>query len=176
MTTTQREALLRRRVRWCTWVIIIGLIVSGATAIPLQGELDMLARWLGAQDLSPGQAASGFTKWILIVRDALHESYGKHPFLAYGTDWLAFAHFVIAIAFVGALRHPLRNSWLFTFGMIACVLVIPWALIFGELRDIPIHWRLIDCSFGVFGFVPNWLAERWTRELERIHVASLRFD
>ena len=176
MTMLQPEVLLRRRVRVCTWVIIIGLVLSGATAIPLQSELDMLARSLGVQDLSPDQAASGFSKWILIVRNALHETYAKHPFIAYGTDWLAFAHFVIAIAFIGALRHPLRNSWLFTFGMIACVLVIPWALILGELRDVPISWRLIDCSFGVFGFIPNWLAQRWTRELEHLHVASMRID
>jgi hypothetical protein len=176
MTNTQREAVLRKRVRWCAWIIIIGLVLSGATAIPLASELDLLARWLGVQDLSPEQASSGFSKWILIVRGALHESYAKFPFLAYGTDWLAFGHFVIAIAFVGALRHPLRNSWMFTVGMIACVLVIPWALLFGELREIPIYWRLIDCSFGVFGFVPNWLAQRWTRELERLHVAALRLE
>jgi hypothetical protein len=60
--------------------------------------------------------------------------------------------------------------------MITCVLVIPWALLFGELRDIPVSWRLIDSSFGVLGFIPNWLGQRWTRELEQIHVASLRLD
>jgi len=121
-------------------------------------------------------AANGFTRWILVVRDALHVTYAKYPFIGYGTDWLAFAHIVIAIAFVGALRHPLRNAWLFQFGMIACVLVLPWALLFGELRGVPIYWRLIDCSFGVFGFVPNWLAHHAVRELEQMHVAALRVD
>lgn len=171
-----REFALRKRIIACTWLIIIGLVISGVTAIPLQSELDSVARWLGAENLLPSQAANGFTKWILVVRDALHVTYAKYPFVGYGTDWLAFAHIVIAIAFVGALRHPLRNAWLFQFGMIACVLVLPWALLFGELRGVPIYWRLIDCSFGVIGFVPNWLGHRAVRELEQMHVAALRTD
>ena len=100
--------------------------------------------------------------WILKVRDALDDTYAKYPFLAYGTDWLAFGHFVIALAFVGALRDPVRNRWLYLFGMISCVLVIPFAMIFGGVRGIPVYWRLIDCSFGVFGFVPLWFCWKWT--------------
>ena len=173
---TARETVLRRRIQLWTWVTIIGLVLSGITALPLQTELDLLARWLGAEDLAPEQAASGFVKWILIVRDGLRATYAKYPFLAYGTDWLAFAHIMIAIAFIGALRHPVRNAWLFTFGMIASVLIIPWALITGEVRGIPVYWRLIDCSFGVGGFFPCWFCHRWTRELERMLTASARLD
>jgi integral membrane sensor domain MASE1 len=44
-------------------------------------------------------------------------------------------------------------------------MVIPYALVFGALRGIPFWWRLIDCSFGVFGFVPPWFCHRWVREL-----------
>jgi hypothetical protein len=164
---TQREIQLRRRLKVGTWIMIVGLVLSGVTALPLQMELDLLARWFGAGELSPAQATSGLVKWILIVRDGLRDTYAKYPFLAYGTDWLAFAHIVIAIAFVGALRHPVRNVWLFTFGMIASALIIPWALITGEVRDIPIYWRLIDCSFAIGGFVPCWLCHKWARELER---------
>jgi hypothetical protein len=40
-----------------------------------------------------------------------------------------------ALSFVGALRDPVRNRWLFDFGLIACVLVIPYALVFGALRQ-----------------------------------------
>lgn len=90
--------------------------------------------------------------------------------MAYGTDWLAFGHFVIAIAFVGAVRDPVRNRWLYLFGMISCVLVIPYAMVCGAARGIPFYWRLIDCSFGVFGFVPLWFCWRWTRELEFLPV------
>lgn len=173
---TPRETSLRRRIQRCTWALIIGLFISGVTALPLQSELELLARWLGAADLTPAQAGSAFTKWILIVRDGLRDAYAKHAFIAYGTDWLAFAHIVIAIAFIGALRHPVRNVWLFTFGMIASVLIIPWALITGEVRGIPVYWRLIDCSFGVGGFIPCWLCHRWTRELEQMRLASQRLD
>ncbi len=173
---TARETQLRRRIHLWTWIVIIGLVLSGITALPLQTELDLLARWLGAENLTPDEATSGFVRWILIVRDGLRGTYAHYPFIAYGTDWLAFAHIVIAIAFVGAFKHPLRNSWLFTFGMIASVLIIPWALFTGQVRGIPVSWRLIDCSFAVGGFIPCWLCHRWARELERMHAASLRFD
>ena len=171
---TARENQLRRRLRCWTWLLIIGLVVSGVTALPLQTELELLARWCEAGEFSPAQATSGFVKWILIVRDGLRETNAKFPFLAYGTDWLAFAHIVIAIAFVGALRHPVRNLWLFQFGMIVSVLIIPWALITGEVRGIPIYWRLIDCSFALGGFIPCWLCGRWARELARTHMEARR--
>lgn len=86
--------------------------------------------------------------------------------MAYGTDWLAFGHFAIAVVFIGVLRDPVRNVWILTFGMIACVLVVPYAFVFGAVRGIPIYWRLIDCSFGVFGFIPLWLCRKWVKELE----------
>lgn len=81
----------------------------------------------------------------------------------YGTDWLAFGHFMIALASGGALRDPLRNRWLYQFGMIACAAVPIWAFVFGPIRGIPVWWRVIDASFGVIGFVPMWLCNRWIR-------------
>ena len=102
----------------------------------------------------------------------LQEASFRSPFVFYGADWLAFGHFAIAIAFVGALRDPVRNRWLFSFGMIACALVIPYAFVFGAIRGIPLWWRLIDCSFGVFGIIPVWLCRRWAVELEsRLEVS-----
>lgn len=161
----KRENLLRRRIRALTWLFIIGLVVSGVTAIPLNWELDLLANWFGLEGRTSANATSEPGRWLLTAREALQDVNAKHPLLFYGTDWLAFGHFVIALAFVGALRDPVRNEWLFTFGMIACGLVIPYALLFGAIRSIPVWWRLIDCSFGVFGFVPLWLCRKWTREL-----------
>jgi len=64
-----------------------------------------------------------------MAREALQDVNAKHPLLFYGTDWLAFGHFAIAIAFVGALRDPVRNRWLFDFGFIACVMVVPYAFV-----------------------------------------------
>jgi hypothetical protein len=139
-----REMQLRRRLRLLTWFFIVGLVLSGVTAIPLEWELDALAKlFAGTSNQEP---VSGLEKWILKVSQGLHETNVKFPFMAYGTDWLAFGHFAIAIAFVGALRDPVRNCWLFDFGLIACVLVVPFALCLGGIRSIPILWRLIDCS------------------------------
>ena len=150
-----REQQLLRRLRAMTALVIGGLVVSGATAIPLQWELDVLAAWLP-------------TEWIGRVHEALREMTAKHPFLAYGTDWLAFGHFVIAIAFVGAWRDPVRNRWLFDFGLIACALVVPYALVMGGWRGIPLWWRLIDCSFGVLCAIPLWLCWRDAKELAQL--------
>jgi hypothetical protein len=50
--------------------------------------------------------------------------------------------------------------------MIACVLVVPYALIFGAIREIPMFWRIIDCSFGVFGFLPLWYCRVLARKME----------
>jgi hypothetical protein len=160
-----REQILLRRIRWFTWLFIIGLALSGATAIPLHGEVNLLVNLLGADGRS-----SEIVRWLLRVQDALTQIQGQRPFLFYGTDWLAFGHFVIAIAFIGALRDPIRNRWLFDFGLIACVLVIPYALVFGGLRDIPFWWRLVDCSFGVFGFIPLWFCRKWTFTLEHLFL------
>ena len=50
--------------------------------------------------------------------------------------------------------------------MMACALVPVWALIFGPLRGIPGWWQMIDAAFGLVGFLPMWLCNRWARELE----------
>ena len=89
------------------------------------------------------------------------------PFIAYGTDWLAFAHLVIALAFWGPLRDPVRNVWVVQFGMIACIAVIPLALIAGPIRGIPWGWQLVDISFGVVGVVPLLFAYAGIRRLAR---------
>ena len=56
-------------------------------------------------------------------------------------DWLAFAHLVIAVAFLSPFIDPVRNKWIIAFGWIACGGVIPLALIAGHIRGIPIAWR-----------------------------------
>lgn len=169
MQPMTREQTLRRRIATLTWVFIIGLVLSGATAIPLQREVDALVNLTGVSQRLQDPVSAGspvWAFWLTRVQAALRGTGQHSPFLFYGTDWLAFGHFVIAVAFVGVLRDPVRNRWLFTFGMIACALVVPYALIFGAVRGIPIWWRLIDCSFGVFGIIPLWLCQRWVAELE----------
>ena len=108
-----RATILRRRIRLLTCIAIAGLLVGGATAIPLRGELNLAVQVLGADH--PG--ASGFAMWLVKVRDALNDTYARYPFIAYGTDWLAFGHFVIALAFLWPLKDPVRYSGLFAFGL-----------------------------------------------------------
>jgi hypothetical protein len=152
------------RIRAWLWVFVVGLILSGVTAFPLEAEL----RWFaGLIDADARAASSPFAAWILKVREGVVETNARFPFMAYGTDWLAFAHLVLAVAFIGPLRDPVRNIWVIEFGMIACVMVIPLALIAGEVRAIPFGWRLIDCSFGVFGIIPLWICRREIKRLER---------
>jgi hypothetical protein len=165
-----REKILRLRIKVLTCVFIAALVIAGATAIPLLSELGALAKCLGVVHKTSAEVPPGFAHWIIVVREAVRDVKTKYPFLAYGTDWLAFGHFAIAVAFIGALRDPVRNRWLFTFGMSACAMIVPYAFAFGQLRGIPIGWRLIDCSFGVFGFIPVWLCHRWIKEIENLNA------
>ena len=103
--------------------------------------------------------------WISYLHRGLTEIHQKYQFIFYGTDWLAFGHIVIAIGFIGPLRDPMKNIWVIESGMIACVLVIPVAMIFGPIRGIPFFWRLLDCSFGVFGIIPLWLARNYIHQI-----------
>lgn len=151
-----------RRIRILLGVFTVGLALSGATAIPLETELAWLIRLAG---IAPPAEPSGFAAWLHKVRDGLVQTNATYPFIAYGTDWLAFAHFVIAVAFVGPWRDPVRNVWVVEFGMIACVLVIPFALVMGSVRGIPFGWRLIDCSFGIIGILPLWVCRRLIQQL-----------
>lgn len=143
-----------RRYRIILGLFIVGLVLSGVTAFPLLRELDLLLSARGYSDVSPITAQTSLDHWLLVVRDGLRVSYSRYPWLAYGTDWLAFAHIIIAVFFIGPFLDPLRNIWVLQAGLIACALVIPLALVCGEVRQIPIGWRLIDCSFGVFGAIP----------------------
>ena len=104
--------------------------------------------------------------WLLFVFKGMKTTYSNYPFFAYGTDWLAFAHIVIAISFIGPLKDPVRNIWVIQSGMIACVLIIPLALIAGEIRSIPFFWRLIDCSFGIFGIIPLYICYKYIKKIE----------
>lgn len=111
-----RDALIRRIRIWLT-IFILGLLVSGLTAFPLETELRIAVRLgIGAPPQQTVPDNSSLSAWLVRVHAALAKTNADYPFLAYGTDWLAFAHLVIAIAFIGAWRDPLRNKWLFDFG------------------------------------------------------------
>lgn len=151
-----------RAIRIWLVIFIVCLVLSGITAFPLQAELRLVAGVLHALP----NVIPPLTAWIDRVRDALIATDGRYPFLSYGTDWLAFAHLVIAVAFIGPLRDPVRNVWIIVWGMIACVGIIPLAVIAGAVRGIPWGWTLIDCSFGVIGIIPLLIVYRLIRRLE----------
>jgi hypothetical protein len=156
------DARTRRQLLWIRLVLgffVVALVLSGLTAFPLQWELRLLTSWFG-NGTAIGTTLPGLAQWLSHVRAALETTDRAYPFLAYGTDWLAFAHLVIAVAFLGPLRDPVRNIWVVEFGMIACLMVIPLALICGPIRGIPFYWQLIDCSFGVFGLIPLAIVRR----------------
>jgi hypothetical protein len=156
-----------RRIRFWLAVFIVGLVLSGITAFPLESELRGFDTILHTAALHQITESAHLLSWIDRVFEALADTNARYPFLAYGTDWLAFAHLVIAVAFIGPYIDPVRNKWVITFGLIACAGVIPMALIAGPIRGIPFPWRLVDCSFGALGSVPLLICRRLIIALER---------
>lgn len=154
----------RRHIRKWLVFFMIALFLSGLTAIPIEKELAFLSRCF-----SPGTRAGA---WIGKVYMGVADTNTRYPFIAYGYDWLAFAHFVLAVLFIGPLKDPVRNKWVIKFGMIACVLIIPFAFIAGHFRGIPVGWRLIDCSFGVIGLLPLGICYRKITALEKAQFAA----
>jgi len=144
-STFQIERNIKAIKGWLV-VFMIVLAVSGITAIPLKAELSMATKFFNDE--------SSIGQWLNQILDAVKETSDKFPYLFYGYDWLAFAHVVIAIAFIGPYNDPVKNKWVIEFGAICCLLIVPFALIAGYLRCIPFWWRLIDCSFGIVGLIP----------------------
>jgi hypothetical protein len=159
------EIRLKRSIRGWIVFFIVALILSGCTAFALETELRwLLANW-------PWRVGGGLYQWVSKTYEALKDANIRYPFLAYGFDWLAFAHLVIAVAFIGVWRDPVRNKWIIVFGMIACIMVFPLAFFAGAVRGIPVYWRLIDCSFGVVGIIPLAICYRNVVRMERLATA-----
>jgi hypothetical protein len=147
------------RIRLLLVFFIVALILSGVTAFPVETELRSL---LGHLDQMPPWLAS----FITTAHEGMRFTNAHYPMLSYGNDWLAFAHIVIAMAFIGPLRDPVRNIWVIEWAMLACVAVIPLAMIAGPIRHIPVYWHMLDCSFGVIGIIPLWIVRRWIKQYE----------
>lgn len=147
-------------------VFIVCLVLSGLTAFPLVHELRWAEELLSSSASPVPEHVPALMEWITRVRTGLDTADAEYPFVLYGTDWLAFAHLVIAVAFYGPYRDPVRNIWVIEFGMIACAGIIPLALICGPIRDIPFWWSVIDMSFGVVGVIPLLIVHRKIKRLE----------
>jgi hypothetical protein len=151
---------IRRRIAF----FIVALAISGLTVWPAETELRFL---LG---VFPKDGFIG--SYLAQVLEGYQDTAAGKPYLLYGYDWLAFAHLVLAVLFIGPYRDPVRNKWVIEFGLIACLLIFPLAFICGGIRGIPVWWRLVDCSFGVFGFAVLWPCYKKIKQLEKEKKAA----
>ena len=142
------------------WLVFFmaALVISGLTAVPLVSLTGSLASWTAPMG-GPLHA------WATHAAEAVSHVSATYPMLFYGTDWLAFAHVVIALAFIGPYRDPVRNRWVLEWGLLCCALVLPLAFLWAPFRGIPFFWRCVDASFGVLGAVPLWLVLRRIRNM-----------
>jgi hypothetical protein len=150
---------IRSRVKLCIWIIIIGLFISGITAFPIETELAFFVK-------HQPDSSSVLIGWLNKVYMAIKDMNTRYPFISYGTDWLAFAHVMLAILFIGPLVDPVRNIWVVQFGIIAAILIFPLAFIAGSIRGIPFFWQCIDCSFGVITLAILLPCYKWIKRLE----------
>ena len=171
METYTKQQQLQKQIKVLVLFFMIGIILSGITAFPIETEIEFFdnyfinSTWL--QNYLPS-----IYHFLIFVSKGVHETAKDYPFIFYGTDWLAFAHIIIGSAFIGVLRNPIKNIWVVEWAMLACLMVFPLAFICGPIRGIPFIWRLIDCSFGVFGIIPLLLLRSKILKLERINVIN----
>jgi hypothetical protein len=153
---------IRRQIKYMVIFFMVSLAISGITAMPAREGISFLI------NVVPG-SWTFFYDFLLHMRAAL---FSCDPVLFYGYDWLAFAHLVIAVLFIGVIKDPVRNIWVVEFGMIACVMIIPFAFVMGSVRGIPVWWRLVDCSFGVFGILPLLFVRSRILQLQKLIEAE----
>lgn len=149
------------QIRILTVLFIIVLLLSGITVFPLQLELRFI---LDAHIFEDGSTVQ---QWLLKVLTSLDDTNKKYPFLFYGFDWLAFAHIVIAVLFIGVYQHPVRNRWIIDWAIITCICILPLAFIAGSIRGIPFFHILIDCSFGIIGLIPLFAVRNKISKLKK---------
>lgn len=162
---TQTEEQIKFKIRFWIGLFIIGLVLSGITAFPIETQLSIVVKYISYMP-------EFLSEWINKVYYAVKATNESYPFMSYGTDWLAFAHIVIAVVFIGPFINPVKNIWVIQFGMITCLMVLPLALIAGPIREIPLYWRLIDCSFGIFGFIPLYFCYKSIKKLELMQLSD----
>lgn len=152
-----------KKTKIITAFFILLLVLSGITAFPLQTELNFLV-----DALTPNSGL--LYQWLNEVSTAINDINNNYPFLAYGTDWLAFAHIIISIFFIGVYIDPVKNIWITHTGIIACLLVFPVAFIAGYVRGIPLFWQFIDCCFGALGLIPLIIIHKNTKQLINLNT------
>lgn len=159
-----------RRVRFLLVFYSLALLASGLTVFWLPWETRVLVSVIWGDSAPDAGPLPGMHAWLVQCRDAIAFTEKTYPFMFYGTDWLGFAHVILAILFLGAARDPERNIWVIHCGLIACALVVIHAVFFVPLRGLPWEWILVDSSFGVFGCLPLlWILRDLRRMRESPH-------
>jgi hypothetical protein len=156
-----KEKQLRGRIKAAIIITMIGLLFNGMSSVPLRSELDILLS-------HPNRLPQFLLDWWTYVRQGVYETSEKYEFMRYGFDWLAFAHLMIAIAFIGPLRDPVKNQWVVKWGMIVAACGIVMAFGWERMRGIPVWWSFIDAGISYAAFVVLWLCNRWIGRLKFI--------
>lgn len=154
-----------RRVRILLVLYAFALLASGLTVFWLPWETRTAVSVLWGNSSPDAGPLPRMHAWLVICRDAIADVDARHPFMFYGTDWLGFAHIILAILFAGAARDPVRNVWVVQCGLIACAGVVLQVFFFVPLRGLPWEWMLVDAAFGVLGAIPLLVI---LRDLKRI--------
>jgi hypothetical protein len=147
-------------------VFALGLLFALHTVVVVQPETGLFVRYLGHGTFMDS-VLPFVSDWVEHLHLAISDTYQKYPVIAYCMDWLSFACIVFLIFIYGAIRDPVRNVWIIQSFMTACVLAFLLPFVVGPFREIPIFWRLIDCSFGFFGFLWLWLPYRWIKTISK---------
>jgi len=143
----------------------LGLFISGITAFFIPEGISIVQKMISV-------FAPSLSDWLSYVSTGIHQTNEQFKFIYYGTDWLAFAHILFALLFIGPLKDPIRNKWVLQFGLIACLLIFPTALIAGWVRDIPLIWRFLDMAFGIIGIIILSLAFTQLKKIQPSYVTN----
>ena len=149
-----------KKIRKIVLLFITLLIISGLTAFPIRTEINFLI-----------VHQSSFPIFIQNWIEQINSSIAQTPeIVLYGTDWLAFAHIIIALFFIGVYINPVKNKFIVLVGIIACLGVFPLAFIMGNIRGTPFFHQLIDCSFGILGIIPLYIIHKKIKDIEHANI------
>jgi hypothetical protein len=144
------------KIKTALVIFIVFLVLSGVTAFPLRTEMNFLFQY---KPIFPAFMST----WI---EEIYLKILSTPDLVLYGTDWLAFAHLVIALFFIPVYIDPVRYKANLIVAMVACAAIFPLAFICGPIRGIPFFHQLIDCSFGLIGFIPLFYVFKKINQLE----------
>ena len=101
---------------------------------------NIVERYYGFPDRTGTQMASwafliipaNILQWTDRVYEGVRQTNQSFPFLAYGTDWLTFAHLIIAMLFIGVLNDPVKINGLLN-GRLPAACLVFLSLIFSGI-------------------------------------------